>query len=191
MIYLASSSPRRAELLQQIGVKFDIIHVNIDESAEAGEAIDALVLRLSRQKALQGAKQLEHMTARDHVMAADTLIALDDHIVGKPSSKAHCQSILGTLVGRTHQVYSAVALSDFEGRVKALLSINEVSFRTMSNREIKHYCASEEPMDKAGAYAIQGRAAMFIRHLSGSYSSVMGLPLYETAQLLRQAGYDF
>jgi len=190
MIYLASSSPRRAELLRQIGVKFDIIHVNIDESARPGESIKNLVLRLSREKALMGIQQSTTLSKNDLIVAADTLIGLDDQILGKPSSESACQSILQQLSGRQHQVYSAVAVADYQGEVNALLSVNQINFRALRAEEIESYCACDEPHDKAGAYAIQGKAAMFIEHLTGSYSAVMGLPLYETALLLQQAGYD-
>jgi septum formation protein len=188
MLYLASSSPRRAELLAQIGVKFDIIHVDIDESALAGEGVDSQVRRLSREKALAGCATLD-MQPGDLVLAADTLIALDGKDIGKPQSGLHCETILARLSGRQHTVYSGVALADHSGRVDDRLSANEIQFRTLSTEEIHQYCESGEPMDKAGAYAIQGMAAIFIQHLKGSYSAVMGLALFETAQLLQQAGY--
>jgi septum formation protein len=190
MIYLASASPRRAELLRQIGVKFDIIRAEIDESPGHEESIEDLVLRLSREKALRGLELCGLSSNHDLVLAADTLIGVDGHILGKPESIEHCQSMLEQLSGRPHQVFSAVAVANSDGRVNALLSVNEVTFRNINAAEIKHYCASAEAHDKAGAYAIQGKAAIFIEHLAGSYSAVMGLPLFETAQLLQQAGYQ-
>ena len=190
MLYLASSSPRRAELLRQIGVEFDIIHADIDESPRKGEAIDELVSRLSTEKAIQGLQMVSDIRAHDLVLAADTLIGLDGRIIGRPESQQHCCEILALLSGRTHQVYSAVALANSQAAVEVASSVNEITFRTLADEEITRYCDDGEPMDKAGAYAIQGRAAMFIQHLSGSYSSVMGLPLYETALLLNQAGYS-
>ena len=188
-MYLASSSPRRTELLKQIGVKFDIIRVDIDESVQQGEPIEHLVTRLSREKAIKGHQLISKMQAPDLVLAADTLIGLDDRIIGKPESSQHCCEILMRLSGRKHQVYSAVALAGADGAVKERLTVNEIAFRALTEREIRQYCDGDEPMDKAGAYAIQGEAAMFIQHLSGSYSAVMGLPLYETALLLDEAGY--
>ena len=189
MLYLASSSPRRAELLRQIGVEFDIIHADIDESPRKGEAIDELVSSLSIEKAIQGLQMVSDIRTHDLVLAADTLIGLDGRIIGKPESKQHCCEILQLLSGKQHQVYSAVALAGADGAVKERLTVNEITFRALTEREIRQYCDGDEPMDKAGAYAIQGKAAMFIQHLSGSYSAVMGLPLYETALLLDEAGY--
>lgn len=188
MLYLASSSPRRAELLRQIGVKFDIIHVNIDESPQLGESVENQVVRLCRQKALAAYAILD-MKPGELVLAADTLIALDGEFIGKPESQAHCVEILTRLSGRQHTVYSGVAVANNEGQVSHKLTCNEIEFRPLSSQEIQQYCQTAEPMDKAGAYAIQGRAAIFIQHLKGSYSAVMGLALFETAQLLQQAGY--
>lgn len=190
MLYLASSSPRRAELLRQIGVKFEIIQASIDESAKPGESARELVNRLCREKALKGRLQLQQMQSHDLVMAADTLIHLHGQVIGKPQSKQHCCDILQQLSGQTHQVLSAVAVVDANGQLHEKCTSNEITFRPLEVDEIWRYCALDEPHDKAGAYAIQGRAAIFIEHLSGSYSSVMGLPLFETAQLLTQAGYD-
>ena len=189
MLYLASSSPRRAELLRQIGVKFDIIDVSIDESAQAGESVENQVIRLSREKALAGRSKLVMMNSGDLVLAADTLIELDGDCVGKPESRKQCAEILKRLSGRQHRVHSAVAAATHEGVVNHRLNTSEIQFRALSSPEINQYCHSPEPMDKAGAYAIQGKAAIFIQHLKGSYSAVMGLALFETAQLLQQAGY--
>lgn len=189
VLYLASSSPRRAELLRQIGVKFDIIHVNIDESAHAGESVENQVIRLCREKALAGCSKYRMMNSNDLVLSADTLIGLDGEYIGKPDSQTHCREILSRLSGRMHQVYSAVAVANHEGIVNHRCTCNEIQFKPLAPHEIEEYCHSSEPMDKAGAYAIQGKAAIFIQHLKGSYSAVMGLALFETAQLLQQAGY--
>lgn len=189
MLYLASSSPRRAELLRQIGVKFDIIHVNIDESAHAGESVENQVIRLCREKALAGLARINMPNTHDLVLAADTLIELDGEFIGKPESREQCTEILTRLSGRQHRVYSAVAVATREGDLNHLSTTSEIQFRPLTSMEIKQYCQSPEPMDKAGAYAIQGKAAIFIQNLKGSYSAVMGLALFETAQLLQQAGY--
>jgi len=189
MIYLASSSPRRAELLAQIGVKFKILRVDIDESAADQESARRLATRLSRQKAEQARQQLGNMQPDDLILAADTLISLEGEILGKPQSCADCEAMLSSLSARQHQVISAVALIDAQGEMTQSCTSNEIVFRSLTTGEIRQYCRSGEPLDKAGSYAIQGFAAIFIEHLSGSYSSVMGLPLFETAQLLQQAGY--
>lgn len=187
MIFLASSSPRRAELLQQIGIEFEVIAVDIDETPQADEAVIDYVRRMAETKARAGAQLLTEQGLNQAVLAADTIIAIDDKIIGKPADRLACQTILSQLSAREHQVISAVALS-IDGKLALKVSINRVWFKPLGNREIQSYCAMEEPMDKAGAYAIQGRAAIFIKHLEGSYSSVMGLPLYETAELLQDAG---
>jgi septum formation protein len=189
MLYLASCSPRRAELLRQIGIEFDIIDGEIDETARLGETPAQLVSRLSIEKAYAGRDKLGALAADDWVLASDTMIAIDDTIIGKPQSSEDCRKILQQLSARQHEVYSAVALVGAEGDAQHALSVNRIKFRTIRADEIAGYCASEEPMDKAGAYAIQGRAAVFIERLEGSYSAVMGLPLYETEQLLHQVGF--
>ncbi len=184
MIYLASSSPRRADLLRQIGIDFQVLRVNVDESKIAAESAERYVSRMSETKA-QAGRSLVSVDAP--VLAADTIIAIDGNIVGKPDDSFCCQQILAKLSGREHQVLSAVALN-YEGKTRLKLSINQVGFRVLEASEIDAYCATNEPLDKAGAYAIQGKAAIFIDHLAGSYSSVMGLPLFETAELLKQVG---
>ena len=190
MIYLASSSPRRAELLTQIGVKFNIIRVDIDETPLAGETVDELVKRLSRAKAIKGRELLPAMHKDDLVLAADTLINLHGQVLGKPASTQHCCEMLRQLSGQQHEVLTAIALINQQGQMSEKCSVNELTFKELNDSEIVQYCHSEEPGDKAGAYAIQGKAAIFIEHLVGSYSAVMGLPLFETAQLLQQAGYN-
>lgn len=190
MLYLASTSPRRAELLTQIGVQFHTLHSEIDETPQPAETPQHLVLRLSRQKAQQARRQLADMRSDDLVIAADTLIVLDQKVLGKPVSQQDCRAMLEKLSGRRHQVMSAVSVLDANEQLEQACSLSEVLFRPLAAEEISAYCASAEPMDKAGSYAIQGRAALFIEHLSGSYSAVMGLPLFETGKLLQQFGYN-
>lgn len=182
MIYLASKSPRRAELLRQIGIDFRVLSINIDEFNIATESAEQYVCRMAKTKAMLGKKMV---SAGALILAADTIITIDGNIVGKPVDRSHCRSMLKQLSGRRHQVLSAVAMN-YQGETKLRVSKNWVSFRQMEAGEIEAYCASDEPLDKAGAYAIQGKAAVFIEHLEGSYSSVMGLPLFETAELLKQ-----
>jgi septum formation protein len=186
MIYLASRSPRRAELLRQVGIEFVVQAVDIDEGREPTESAAEYVSRMAKTKAGVVAGQLDGQQETYAVLAADTTIALDGDTIGKPANPEQCQSILQQLSGRQHLVLSAVALAT-PGNVALRISQSRVSFRSLSTAEIESYCACGEPMDKAGAYAIQGRAAIFIEHLEGSYSAVMGLPLYETAELLQDA----
>ena len=186
MIYLASGSPRRAELLEQIGVKFNVHAIEIDETRLAGEAPAEYVCRVAIEKARVAARHLSMQQDDYSVLAADTTIALDGDIIGKPADQDDCRCILSQLSDRQHLVLTAVALATPKG-IAWRMAQSRVSFKALSPREIESYCASEEPMDKAGAYAIQGKAALFIKHLEGSYSAVMGLPLYETAELLNDA----
>ena len=187
MIYLASSSPRRADLLRQIGIEFSVHAVDIDESRQRGEKPEEYVRRLATTKAQAAARELCEAGREGPVLAADTTIALDGDIIGKPADKADCCCILGRLSAREHIVLTAVALAA-KDEIACRLNCSRVRFRQLSAPEIEHYCAAGEPMDKAGAYAIQGRAAIFVEYLEGSYSSVMGLPLFETAELLKEAG---
>jgi septum formation protein len=187
-IVLASASPRRRELLAQIGVPHVVLPVDMDESALTGEAPAALAARLARSKAIAG-------RARDGgsraVLGADTVVVLDGEVFGKPHDEADARRILQALSGRTHRVFTAVALAlpGRDGPVIERLSETEVRMRTLAIEEISAYWSSGEPAGKAGAYAIQGRGAVFIREICGSYSGVMGLPLYETAQLLQAQGF--
>ena len=188
-IYLASRSPRRRELLQQLGVAFEELQgADVDETPLAGEAPDAYVMRLARAKAELGARQL---TARklpaQPLLAADTTVVLDGGIIGKPDDAEHAQRLLRRLSGKTHQVLTAVAVAQ-QDHVETALSASAVEFRPLEDAEIRDYVAGGEPLDKAGAYAIQGHAAIFVRALTGSYSGIMGLPLIETAELLRRFG---
>ena len=189
MIYLASQSPRRAELLRQIGVEHKVHASDIDESRLDSEPPDEYVCRMAQTKARVAFAELSGVHENCVVLAADTTIEVDGDIIGKPSDTDHCSCILRKLSGRQHQVLTAVALATAEG-LDYRLTRNSVSFRDLSDTEIEAYCASAEPMDKAGAYAIQGKAAVFIDRLEGSYSSVMGLPLLETAQLLGEAAIE-
>lgn len=197
-IYLASTSPRRRELLRQIGVRFDPLvfrggergdDVDVDETPLDGETPERYVERLALTKAAAGFRRLAWRRLPQYpVLAADTALSLDGTIIGKPASAADARDILQRLSGRSHQVMTAVAMSDGE-RTRSLLSISTVRFRPLSDTDIKHYLAVGESMDKAGAYAVQGRAAVFIEEINGSYSGIMGLPLCETAQLLETFGY--
>ncbi len=197
-IYLASRSPRRRELLRQIGVQFDLLVFrsgergedhDVDETALPDESVEHYVERLALSKADAGFRRLRWRQLLPRpVLAADTAIALDDRIIGKPSSQDDARSILTMLSGRSHRVLTAVAMCDGT-RTRSLVSASEVRFRTLTDIEIRRYVASGEPMDKAGAYAIQGHAAIFIDEITGSYSGIMGLPLFETAQLLETFGY--
>jgi septum formation protein len=184
-ILLASASPRRRELLRQLVVDFEVAATDIDESVIEGETPRDYVLRLSRAKALEGLRQ---SGGRLPVLGSDTIVLLDGEILCKPESRAEAEKMLLRLSGRTHQVYSAVALAMDSGTVMDTLNITAVTFGDMPPAWIRQYCQSDEPMDKAGAYAVQGGTGQYIRRIEGSYSGVMGLPLFETAELLRRAG---
>jgi septum formation protein len=188
MIYLASKSPRRRELLNQIGLRHEIIEVDIDESWDPSEPARVHVPQLALSKARAAKAELGDK-AQYPILAADTEVVLDDNVLGKPFDSETAVAMLMRLSGRTHHVYSAVALIA-EGQEHSLLNISQVSFRPLSESECRAYVATGEPPDKAGAYAIQGLAAAFISRLEGSYSGVMGLPLYETVQLLRRINMD-
>jgi septum formation protein len=193
-IYLASQSPRRSQLLEQLGVRHELLLADAEEDAESLEAVlkgeapaayvqrvtalklDAAVLRL-KQRGLPAAA----------VLCADTTVALGRKIYGKPEHAQDAERMLAELAGKTHRVLTAVALQQGRKRLAAL-SVSRVTFAAMSARDIRAYVASGEPLGKAGAYAVQGRAASHITHISGSYSGIMGLPMYETAQLLRAVG---
>lgn len=196
-VHLASRSPRRRELLAQIGVAFDTIILRdspraepgLDETPLPGEDPVAYVERVARNKAEHGCRIVQWRRLRAQpVLAADTTLELAGELIGKPVDAADAQAILQRLSGKTHRVLTAVAVG-FESRIELALSTSEVRFRTLDEQEIRHYVACGEPMDKAGGYGIQGRAAMFVEHLAGSYSGVMGLPLCETARLLKRYGY--
>jgi septum formation protein len=187
-VYLASASPRRRELLRQIGVRFEVRPAEVAEVPAPAEAPDAYVLRVAAAKAEAVWERVERAEQRP-VLAADTAVVLDDRVLGKPADVAEAAAMLAELSGRTHSVLTAVALRC--GRAtETLLSRTEVRFRATTAHERDEYCRSGEPLDKAGAYGIQGRAAVFVEHLSGSYTGVVGLPLFETAALLERCGIE-
>jgi len=185
-VYLASASPRRSELLRQIGVPFKVRPAAINEDLQPGEAPAEYVLRLAALKAAVVWNALEDRDAAP-VLAADTAVVLEDGVLGKPADAAQAERMLEALAGRTHRVLTAVALHDARGGA-ALLSASEVRMRPIAPAERRAYAQTGEPLDKAGGYGIQGFAAVFIESLTGSYSGVMGLPLFETAQLLARGG---
>jgi septum formation protein len=185
-IYLASRSPRRRELLGQVGVRHTIIDADVDEAVAPGEAPRDYVLRLARAKSESGRRSVvARGLARAPVLAADTTVALGNRILGKPIDRADAEAMLAELSGKRHEVFTAIALQ-WEDQVETALSASEVEFCQLDAATIRGYVASGEADDKAGAYAIQGRAAAFVLDLRGSYSGVMGLPLYETTQLLQR-----
>ena len=185
-IYLASGSSRRRELLQQVGVPYRVINSAVDEATLKDEAPLAYVSRVAAAKANAGwqARREPHDAP---VLAADTAVVLDASILGKPRDRGDALDMLGKLSGRSHEVLTAVALRTAAG-LDSRVSRSVVTFRSIEAAEASAYWDTGEPLDKAGAYAIQGRAAIFIAELRGSYSGVMGLPLFETAELLRSAG---
>jgi septum formation protein len=185
-IYLASGSPRRRELLQQIGVSFRVIGAELDETAFQGESPLAYVSRLAEAKAGVGWERSRDLGSAP-VLAADTAVVLDARILGKPKGLNDAMAMLLELSGRAHQVLTAVALRTAAGTLVEV-SHSTVTFRSIDPSEARAYWETGEPSDKAGAYAIQGYAAIFISDLKGSYSGVMGLPLFETAALLKVAG---
>ena len=181
-IRLASASPRRRELLTQIGVPHVVTGAHIDETEHPGEPPRDYVQRMARTKALAIWSQDSSLP----VLAADTTVVLDGVIFGKPRDRADALRMLAALSGRTHEVLTAVALATRDG-IAMRLNESRVTFRALTSAECAAYWDTGEPQDKAGAYAVQGRAAVFIERLAGSYSGVMGLPLFETAELLRAA----
>ena len=202
-IYLASQSPRRQELLQQIGVTFELLLADATEDAEsleahvAGEPALNYVQRVTLAKVTAALQRLQkrHL-AWAPILCADTTVAIvidgKEMILGKPEDAADAKRILKLLSGKTHQVHTAVAvLSNQNEPPKQLVSTSSVTFKQLDESEIDAYIASQEPMGKAGAYGIQGIAGSFVGHISGSFSSIMGLPLYETAQLLQETGVKF
>jgi septum formation protein len=186
MLYLASQSPRRRQLLEQLGVEFVVLDVDIPEVRGVGEPAEDYVSRVAREKAGAGLLQVVGM-AGAVVIGADTEVVLDGEVFGKPADEAAATEMLTRLAGRTHRVISVVWCVSAGGEDHAV-SVSEVRFAALSPVGIAAYVATCEPFGKAGAYAIQGRAAAFVEHLSGSYSGVMGLPLHQTAQLLGRFG---
>ena len=186
LIYLASGSPRRSALLDQIGVAHRVQPVDVDETARSGEAPEQYVRRLAVLKAETLWQKLPALQ-RQPVLGADTAVVLDDQILGKPSDETDCVRMLSLLSARTHHVFTAVALRASDG-CQSRVNVSEVTFRKLADEEIRRYWRSGEPADKAGAYAVQGRAALFIERIAGSYSGIMGLPLFETGELLAAIG---
>lgn len=187
MLYLASQSPRRRELLAQLGVTFEIIDVDVPELRAADESARAYVERVACEKARAGLLAVMPRDPTAVVLGADTEVVLDERVFGKPLDTADAALMLRALSGRTHAVISVVCRATASTKNIAACE-SSVTFAELDDRAIAAYVATGEPFGKAGAYAIQGRAAAFIAHLSGSYSGVMGLPLFETARLLRAAG---
>ena len=196
-LYLASQSPRRRQLLEQIGVRHELLLPGADEDAEAleavldGESPDDYVTRVTAAK-LQAA--LRRRASRGlppaPVLCSDTTVALGELILGKPDDADHAAAMLARLSGRTHRVLTAVALGLPDGRVLSDVNVSQVRFAEIGQDRLRAYVASGEPMGKAGAYAIQSQAAAWIEHIAGSYSGIMGLPLFETARLLREGGFE-
>lgn len=193
-IYLASRSPRRRELLTQIGVRFHLLlfradpepDPDLDETVLRGETPAVYVQRVARAKADAGWERLEQRNLpRAPVLAADTTVALEGRILGKPADRHDAAAMLAALSGKRHEVLTAVALR-YDDRIEAALSTSEVQFRELSPDDIQEYVASGECEDKAGAYGLQGRAAKFVTEIRGSHSGIVGLPLYETSQLIER-----
>jgi septum formation protein len=198
-IYLASKSPRRRELLRQVGVEFELLSLRSDAARGPDVSEDALpdedplayVARVAHDKGAFAWKilALRRMPLRP-VLSADTTVSVDGRILGKPADAAEAADMLERLSGRTHQVLTSVALHHID-LVEQVTQVSNVRFAKLSPATIKAYCATPEPYDKAGAYGIQGLAALFIEHIEGSHSGIMGLPVFETAQLLKKAGVEF
>lgn len=190
VLYLASQSPRRRELLTQIGIAHAVLKIDIDETLRASETPDHYVQRLAQEKAAAG---WQHLVAsglpRLPVLGADTAVVVDSAILGKPADAQEGYAMLQRLSGRMHEVVTGVALADAHG-VQVTMSRTQVWFRPLNTADIENYWASGEPRDKAGGYGIQGLAAIFIERIAGSYSGVVGLPLFETAALLRRCGIE-
>ena len=184
-ILLASASPRRAELLAQIGLQFAVLVTDVDETRLAGESPETYVQRLAGEKALAG---LNMSGGEVPVLGADTIVLLDERILEKPLTRDEAKEMLRLMSNRDHLVLSAVALARSNKPVDVALNTTRVTFSELPAEFIEWYCSTDEPLDKAGAYAIQGRAGQYVAHVDGSYSGVMGLPLYETGALLRAAG---
>lgn len=197
-IYLASRSARRRDLLKQMGVNFEMLLLregpgrgaDFDEAQLPGETPRDYVVRVARLKADAGWERLEQRRLMRHpVLAADTTVALGNSILSKPTDREDAVAMLKQLSGSMHQVYTAVAVKFYDS-VKETLSVTEVRIRELTDDEIRRYVSSGDPLDKAGAYGIQGKASMFIESINGSYSGVVGLPVFETAQLLGNFGFQ-
>ena len=199
-LFLASRSPRRRELLRQIGVGHELLLLreaapraaDVDETPKAGETVSDYALRVAVSKARKGLEVIARRAAGmiKPVLAADTTISLDEAIIGKPQHAVHAERMLQALSGRSHTVITAVAMAHGE-RLETRVSVSTVWMRALDTAQIRRYIAGGESLDKAGAYAVQGRAAAFITRIDGSYSGIMGLPLCETAELLALFGIDY
>ncbi|WP_338845595.1 nucleoside triphosphate pyrophosphatase [Massilia sp. W12] len=196
-IWLASKSPRRRELLRQIGVDFEILFLreqaprgpDVTELAMPGEAAADYVRRVTLEKVACAAhvQAMRHLPLRP-ILCADTTVSIDGDILGKPANNAEAQAMLRRLAGRRHQVLTSIALH-WQEQTWQHTQVSQVEFSPLNDAQIVRYCSGSEPYDKAGGYGIQGQAAAFISHIEGSYSGIMGLPLYDTLQLLQQAGF--
>jgi septum formation protein len=186
-VFLASASPRRRELLTRIGVDYTLLHAEVDEALHPGEIAGDYVRRVALEKARAG-RALLSGAAASPVLGADTAVVIDGRIMGKPRDRGEGIDMLLALSGRSHEVLSAVALA--AGREAVCVSTSRVTFRALTPAQCAAYWDTGEPHDKAGGYAIQGRAGVFVSRLEGSYSGVMGLPVYETAELLREFGIE-
>lgn len=190
-LYLASSSPRRNELLAQLGVQFSVIIPDVDETVLLHELPDAYVKRLAVAKAKEGLRLCWQRTCSNNnlidtvVIGSDTSVVIDNAILGKPRTREEAVLMLNRLSGRTHQVMTSVAIVN-EQKECVDVSVTTVTFKTLTLAQINAYCDTHEPMDKAGAYGIQGLGAIFVESIAGSYSGVVGLPLSETAELLKE-----
>lgn len=183
-IYLASISPRRRQLLEQVGVNFAEVRQDIEETPQPRESPEVFVLRLALEKARAGLQALPNERARP-VLGADTVVVIDEEVLGKPADEAQAVAMLARLSGQVHRVLTGVALVEAEHEATRL-SVSNVTFRSLQPDELQAYWRTGEPRDKAGGYAIQGRGALFVEHLDGSYSGVMGLPLFEVGELLAE-----
>lgn len=190
-LYLASGSPRRLAILTDLGYRVEKLAASIDETPYPNEIAAEYAARMAREKnqAAINQWQQQHPTPPEYpLLTADTTVALNSHILGKPENPAHAAEMLRALSGSVHQVISAVCVN-FSGSLHQICQTSHVHFKTLSEAEIQAYIAGGEPMDKAGAYGIQGIGGAFVRHLEGSFTGVMGLPVYETLELLRRCGY--
>lgn len=185
-LFLASGSPRRAELLSQLGLSFEMVNAPVEEVALPNEEAESFVKRMAIEKALDGFNKLAG--AHIWVIGGDTLVKVDNLVLGKPKNQADAMRMWHKLSGREHEVLSAVAVVH-DGEIFCALNRTWVQFKALDEQEMRDYWQAGEPHDKAGAYAIQGLGAQFIARIDGSYSAVMGLPLFELSQLLKQAHY--
>ncbi len=184
-LLLVSGSPRRRELLTMIAIPFEVFNADIEEVRQPGESPAAYASRLAKEKALAG---IARLGGGRPALGADTIVVLEGDILEKPRDRSDARAMLSRLSGATHQVYSAVCVVCADGEILEALNVSQVTMGVIPGSWIDAYAQTDEPMDKAGAYAIQGVAAQWVAHIEGSYSGVMGLPVYETGELLRKAG---